>query len=101
MSGSPNTMRSMSATRATVSRNGQISVPAEVRRRWNTRSVLVIDRGDYAIVRPIPDDPIAALRGTHAGPGPSSEEVRAAERDADAVIRRRRAASRQRATGER
>jgi hypothetical protein len=46
--------------------------------------VLVIDKGAYAIVRPIPDDPIDALRGSHAGPGPDSDEAREAERAADA-----------------
>lgn len=81
---------SMTTARVTVSRNGQISVPAAVRHRWGTRSVLVIDRGDYAIVRPIPDDPVAALQGAHAGPGPVSEEARAAERDAEAASDRRR-----------
>jgi bifunctional DNA-binding transcriptional regulator/antitoxin component of YhaV-PrlF toxin-antitoxin module len=80
----------MTATRVAVSRNGQISVPAAVRHRWGTRSVLVIDRGDYAIVRPIPDDPVAALQGAYAGPGPVSEEARAAERDAEATSDKRR-----------
>lgn len=47
---------------------------------------MVIDKGDYAIVRPIPDDPIAALLGAHRGDGPVSESVRAAER-ADEVER--------------
>jgi AbrB family looped-hinge helix DNA binding protein len=81
----------MTATRATVSRNGQISVPASVRHRWGTRSVLVIDRGDYAIVRPIPDDPVTARHGAHAGPGPTVEEARAAERDTDSASEHRRA----------
>jgi hypothetical protein len=42
--------------------------------------VLVIDKGDYAIVRPIPADPLAALRGAHTGPGPHTDELRAGER---------------------
>lgn len=82
----------MTATHAIVSRNGQISVPAAVRHRWGTRSVLVIDRGDYAIIRPIPDDPVAALEGSHAGPGDTTEEARAAERHAEGTAERRRAA---------
>jgi hypothetical protein len=45
---------------------------------------LVIDRGDYAIVRPIPEDIIGGLRGAHAGPGPTSEEARQADREAEA-----------------
>lgn len=68
---------------ARVTRNGQMSLPAALRRRWDVDAVLVVDRGGYAIVRPIPPDPIAAVRGAHAGPGPSSDEVRAQERETD------------------
>ena len=82
----------MTATRVTVSRNGQVSVPAAVRHRWRTRSVLVIDKSDYAIVRPIPDDPITALEGAHAGPGVTTEKARAAERAAEQTAEQRRAA---------
>ncbi len=73
----------MDAIRAKVTRNGQVSLPAELRHRWAVATVLVIDRGDYAIVRPIPADPLASLRGSHAGPGPSLEHSRATERAAD------------------
>lgn len=69
---------------AKVTRNGQISLPAELRRRWDAESVLVIDLGDYAIVRPLSADPIGDLMGKYAGPGPSSEELRATEREAEA-----------------
>jgi bifunctional DNA-binding transcriptional regulator/antitoxin component of YhaV-PrlF toxin-antitoxin module len=69
--------------RAKVTRNGQISLPAELRRRWQSGAVLVIDRGSYAIVRPIPDDVVVELHGAHAGPGPTSEQARAAERVRD------------------
>lgn len=81
----------MTSTRATVSRNGQISIPAHLRHRWGTKSMLVIDRGDYAIVRPIPEDPITALHGAYSGSGPTTEDARGAERDANAAIERRRA----------
>lgn len=91
----------MTSTLATVSRNGQISVPAAVRRRWRTRSVLVIDRGDYAIVRPIPDDPVTALEGAHAGPGVTADDARAAERAAEQEAARRRASGRRRPTARR
>jgi bifunctional DNA-binding transcriptional regulator/antitoxin component of YhaV-PrlF toxin-antitoxin module len=70
----------MDAIRAKVTHNGQVSLPAKLRRRWAAGSVLVIDRGDYAIVRPIPTDPLASLRGSHAGPGPALEQSRAADR---------------------
>lgn len=50
-----------------ISSGGQISVPAEVRRRWNTSRVTLEDRGDSLIVAPAPDDPISALRGSLKG----------------------------------
>lgn len=73
----------MDAVRAKVTGNGQVSLPAELRRRWGAATVLVIDRGDYAIVRPIPADPLTHLRGAHAGPGLTLDEARAAERAAE------------------
>jgi len=48
------------------------------------------DKGDYAIVRPIPDDPVSALEGAHAGPGMTAEDARAAERDAEQAAAQRR-----------
>jgi bifunctional DNA-binding transcriptional regulator/antitoxin component of YhaV-PrlF toxin-antitoxin module len=81
----------MTDVMAKVTRNGQISLPAVLRRRWGAASVVVIDRGSYAIVRPVPEDVIGALRGAHAGPGPTSEAARAADRasDAESASRRR------------
>ncbi len=73
----------VTVSQAKVTSNGQVSLPAALRRRWHVDKVLVVDLGDYAIVRPIPDDPVAALHGAHAGPGPTTEEVRAAERAAE------------------
>ena len=83
----------MSATRVKVSRNGQVSVPAAVRHRWGTKIVLVIDRGDYAIVRPVPDDPIESLRGAYAAAGPTAEDARNADRLAEAGAEERRQAA--------
>ena len=37
----------------------------------------------YAIIRPVPDDPIGSLRGAHAGPGGTSEDARSADRAAE------------------
>ncbi len=85
-------MGRMTAIRAKVTSNGQVSLPAALRHRWHAASVLVIDRGDYAIVRPIPDDTVGALQGAHAGPGLASEEARAAEREAAAAHESRRGA---------
>lgn len=83
-------MTGMTSTKVMVSRNGQISVPAEVRHRWHTKTVLVIDRGSYAIVRPVPDDPITALRGSYAGPVPTAEDARSADRTAESEREERR-----------
>lgn len=83
-------MAAMASTIVVVSRNGQISVPAEVRHRWDTKTVLVIDRGNYAIVRPVPDDPVTALRGSYAGPGPTAEDARSADRTAESDREERR-----------
>ena len=80
----------MTAIQAKVTSNGQISLPAEVRHRWRVSSVLVIDLGDYAIVRPVPADPISALRGKYARPGPSLEAIRADERAEEAEAEDRR-----------
>jgi bifunctional DNA-binding transcriptional regulator/antitoxin component of YhaV-PrlF toxin-antitoxin module len=52
--------------RLAISSGGQVSVPAAVRKRWGTRAVLAEDRGDRLILRPAPDDPIAAVRGIFA-----------------------------------
>lgn len=71
----------MESSRVRVTASGQVSLPAVLRRRWGAGSVLVIDKGAYAIVRPVPADPIAALQGLHAGDGPTSDAARAADRD--------------------
>jgi AbrB family looped-hinge helix DNA binding protein len=46
-----------------ITTGGQISLPAAVRSRWGTKAVTVEDLGDHVVVRPVPDDPIAAVRG--------------------------------------
>lgn len=50
-----------------ISKTGQISIPAAVRRRWNVRNVRVVDEGDRIVVKPVPDDPVAAASGAFAG----------------------------------
>lgn len=49
---------------ARISKGGQISLPASVRRRWHTDRVWIEDTGDALIVRPLPADPIGAARGS-------------------------------------
>ena len=80
----------MTMKRLTISRGGQISLPAEVRHRWGTRTVVAEDRGDHVVLRPAPDDPIAAARGALAGRGRSSDELRRLAREEEAHAERRR-----------
>jgi AbrB family looped-hinge helix DNA binding protein len=54
-------------TIAKITRGGQVSLPATIRRRWGTKRVAVDDRGDHIVLRPVPDDPIAAARGSLKG----------------------------------
>jgi bifunctional DNA-binding transcriptional regulator/antitoxin component of YhaV-PrlF toxin-antitoxin module len=58
-----------------ISSGGQVQVPAEVRRRWGTRRIIIEDLGDSLEIRPLPDDPIAAAMGSLAGPGPTGDEL--------------------------
>lgn len=74
----------MEPVKAKVTANGQISLPAELRRRWGVREVLVVDRGDYAEVRPHPEDVLATLKGTWAGQGLDTEIMRRIGREEDA-----------------
>jgi hypothetical protein len=68
-----------------ISKGGQVSLPAEVRRRWGVARLLFIDHGDWAEVRPLPDNPIAVARGMLRREGATPSEVlRARERRAEA-----------------
>ena len=74
-----------------VTRGGQISVPAEIRRRWGTSTLALEDLGDRLVLTPAPDDPIAAARGAFAGAAASdTTELRRAARDAEAIAEGRR-----------
>lgn len=81
-------------TRTRISRGGQISIPAAVRRRWGTSTVALEDQGDRLVIAPAPDDPIAAAEGALAaefGRVDVSKLRRAARRDEQrAEIRRGR-----------
>jgi bifunctional DNA-binding transcriptional regulator/antitoxin component of YhaV-PrlF toxin-antitoxin module len=73
-----------------VSRNGQVSIPADTRSRWRSERVVMVDLGDRIVVRPLPDDPVGSLRGKYAGVGSDSDESRRLERVAGADRERRR-----------
>ncbi len=79
----------MRSTVMKLSRNGQVSLPAEARRRWGAERMLVVDMGDYLVMRPLPADPVGALFGKYAG-GQSADEARQQDRDDDAAAEARR-----------
>ena len=69
---------------AKVTGSGQISLPASLRRRWGAKRVRVVDRGDYALVRPMPEDIIGFLRGSVTATAESLEQIRSEERTCEA-----------------
>ena len=75
-----------------VTRGGQISIPAEVRRRWSTSRLRLDDQGHRLILEPGPDDSVAALRGAFANPDkPGSHELRLRARREEQAAEERRA----------
>ena len=74
---------------AKITSSGQVSLPAAVRRRWGTDRVIVEDRGDNIVLRPLPADPIAAALGSLSGPGLPTEAMRMKARDEDVHATRR------------
>ena len=76
--------------RLKITSAGQLSLPARIRRRWGTQRVAIEDLGDHVVIRPVPDDPIAAARGALKGRIPPSEELRAVARaDEEHAVKRR------------
>lgn len=51
---------------ARISKGGQVSVPAEIRTRWQTNTVVLDERGDHLVVRPVADDPVESTFGVFA-----------------------------------
>ncbi len=49
-----------------ISKGGQVSIPAGIRHRWGTSTVVLEDLGDRIVLAPAPDDPIAAAEGALA-----------------------------------
>ncbi|MFC5333747.1 AbrB/MazE/SpoVT family DNA-binding domain-containing protein [Mycobacterium branderi] len=72
-----------------VSRNGQVSIPADARARWQTDRVVVVDLGDRVVMRPLPEDPISDLAGKYPR-HPSSDEARRRARAEDIAAARRK-----------
>jgi bifunctional DNA-binding transcriptional regulator/antitoxin component of YhaV-PrlF toxin-antitoxin module len=80
--------------RLRLSKGGQISVPAAIRHRWGGSTIALEDHGDHVVLRPAPEDPIAAARGDlkDIAGEVTSEEIRREARDEDAELERRRTA---------
>jgi bifunctional DNA-binding transcriptional regulator/antitoxin component of YhaV-PrlF toxin-antitoxin module len=78
-------------TRSRITRGGQVSIPASVRRRWATDRVVIEDQGDAVIVRPLPADPLAAAIGSLRMPdGMTTDQLRARARAEDGAAEIRR-----------
>lgn len=73
-----------------VSRNGQVSIPAEARARWNADRMVVVDLGDRVVMRPMPAAPVDELVGKYRrGPATDTARRRARSDEATAETRRR------------
>ena len=70
----------MSSVLINISDRGQISLPAEIRHKWQVRRLLLVDEGDRVVLRPVPDDPIGAVAGKYSWVGSTSDEMLAEDR---------------------
>ena len=75
-----------------ISKGGQVSIPAPIRKRWRTATVTLEDRGEEIVLKPAPDDPIEAAAGAFAGEGRGLglEMIRQEEREAEREIEERK-----------
>lgn len=71
--------------RMKISKGGQVSIPAPIRKRWATSTLTLEDRGDEIVLKPAPDDPLAAAAGAFAGEGRGIglDTIRREEREAE------------------
>jgi len=84
------------ARRMKISKGGQVSVPVAVRTRWQTNTVVIDDRGDHLVVRPVSDDPVEATFGIFAdefADAPPAEQMIREVREQDVVAGERGAQS--------
>jgi hypothetical protein len=49
-----------------ITASGQISLPADVRQRWEVKRVRLIDLGDHVEVHPLPNHVVASTIGAFA-----------------------------------
>jgi len=71
--------------RMKISKGGQVSIPAPIRKRWGTTTVTLEDRGEEIVLRPVSDDPLEAAAGAFAGEarGIGLDTIRRDEREAE------------------
>jgi bifunctional DNA-binding transcriptional regulator/antitoxin component of YhaV-PrlF toxin-antitoxin module len=80
-----------SMTTLKITSSGQVSIPAEVRRRWNVERVRMIDHGDHITFEPLPDNVWEASIGAFENTsGLTVDEMRAIERREEAEREERR-----------
>jgi AbrB family looped-hinge helix DNA binding protein len=72
-----------------VSRNGQVSIPADARARWNADRVVVVDLGDRIVMRPLSEHAADDLVGKYRQ-GPSTDDARRQARADDAAAEKRK-----------
>ena len=67
----------------TLTRGGQVSIPAEYRRTWTSNRVIVRETDQGLLLTPMPEDPLAAAAGSlkHLLAGRTADEVLGEYRD--------------------
>jgi bifunctional DNA-binding transcriptional regulator/antitoxin component of YhaV-PrlF toxin-antitoxin module len=75
-----------------ISKGGQVSIPAPIRKRWKTNELVAEDHGDKLVLRPAPDDPIERAYGAfkHLFEGTSVAEVMAEYKEEELEIEEER-----------
>lgn len=66
-----------------ITERGQISLPSEIRHKWQVRRLLLVDEGDRVVLRPVPDDPIGAVAGKYSWIKQTSDEMRDEDRESE------------------
>jgi bifunctional DNA-binding transcriptional regulator/antitoxin component of YhaV-PrlF toxin-antitoxin module len=85
-----------------ITSSGQISLPADVRRRWGVSRVRLVDHGDHVTLEPIPDDVFAATFGAfRAKDRLTSDDMRRIEREEEAEREERKYGHLRRVSGRR
>ena len=74
----------------TLTKRGQIVLPAEIRKKHNFKDgdkFVWIDDGNTIKLIPIPDDPLAALRGRGKGDGLSTKLLEERSKDRERELK--------------